>query len=73
MPETIVPTIPPSKLPKGWRKKAAEEFGVSEATIYGVAAGIRSNVEIFQFLLDLAEEKKQKDLAINQRVTALTK
>lgn len=73
MAESTKTNIPPSLLPKGWKAKAANEFKISEAQVYAVAAGLRNNEEVFQYLLDVAEQKKQKNAQVEERLTALTK
>ncbi|RYE28375.1 MAG: hypothetical protein EOP42_17035 [Sphingobacteriaceae bacterium] len=73
MAESNKTSIAPSLLPKGWRTTIAQEFNISEATVYAYAAGLRKNEVVFQRLLALAEEKRISDLHIDKRLTALYK
>jgi hypothetical protein len=75
--KNIALTIPTDTLPKGWRQTGAEKFNVSVSTIEKVVFGMRKNAEIFNYMVDLAEEEtKRRDAESQQlaiRLAALTK
>ncbi|MHB8209178.1 hypothetical protein [Mucilaginibacter sp.] len=72
--------IPTTYLPEDWREKGASEFNCSENAIervvWGVSAGTKKNVKIFDYMLKMAEDGKaefdKKQAEIKQRLEALT-
>lgn len=67
--------IPTHFLPKTWRKMGAQKFECSEKTIENVVYGISDNLEIFEYMVTLAEQTKAaratKKLELAERLKAL--
>jgi len=60
MADDTKPKIPTEYLPENWRKLGAEKFDLSESTIGKVASGARNNDDVYDFLLRLAVDGKEK-------------
>jgi len=64
-------------LPKNWRKTAADHFDLSQSAIEKVANGSYTNIEVFEYLVALAEENKKalaaKELELQLRLEELNK
>ncbi|MES2810043.1 MAG: hypothetical protein V4619_15535 [Bacteroidota bacterium] len=54
-------TIPTKYLPENWRNTVAEEFGIKPNMVGKVANGTRTNVAVFDHLLELAEKGKAEE------------
>lgn len=52
-----------NNLPKSWRSVGAEKFGRSVSYIEKVVYGLSKDIEVLNFMIDLAEQncKKERD------------
>ena len=71
MSELETPTIATEWLPADYQKTTAEKFGIQPDTVGRIARGTRKNPEVFDFLLDLAEQGKTKHLKQLKRAESL--
>jgi hypothetical protein len=62
-------------LPRGWRQMGAEKFSCSKSKIEKVVYGLTTDLEIFAYILTLAEENKKAQtelqLQIRKRLKSL--
>ena len=62
-------------LPKDWRELGAEKFSCSVSLIEKVVYGITKNIDLFDYMLSLAEAEKEritaKELEIESRLSKL--
>ena len=69
--------IPTQTLPKGWKQKGAEQFGISESMVEKVVWGVKKNAEVFDYMLGLAEQEKnrlaEEKKLFENRLASLTK
>lgn len=64
--------IPTEFLPKDWRENASKQFKLAVSTIEKTAYGKRKNLDVFDYLLQLAEAGKADAVARQERLKALT-
>lgn len=64
-------SIPTELLPVDYRNTVGEKFNIKPDTVGRIAAGTRKNTEVFDFLLELAEEGKKQELDRLERLKKL--
>ena len=66
-----------ASLPDDWKQRAAGHFGKSNSLIEKVAYGTTENIEVFEYLVAMAEDNKlaiaTKTAELKERISNLAK